>query len=629
MTEDAMKLQCRGCGSSLEYSAKDQSTKCPYCGTVTEIPKVEEVLPDNPSAILPLTVELTELTDAVYEHLASGDMTPDQLLEHATFTKKERFYTPVWGFRGNYVAEWTASFGYNRREEYTAYERRTENGNTYNVPVTKTRIVTDWRPASGTDTGAFAVLAYAGKQLCDATVDAISLVEKHPDGEVVPFDSSYTTGIPIEPYAASDDDAYSDRAKPQVNEIIEHSVRQHAQGDRQKDWHWTASINKDSFTLLVPICHATYEYQGKAYHVWVGGTNQSRLVADPLPVDLNRKRAVKFGFLPLIVAAIASGFAIFDLGYNAILPVGVFLAAVLYGFLRRSAIIDYSRNVRQSLLANRRAAATNTAAMTEAEQGALRKETERPHQSWLAHTAYDHVVIPLVILMVALTPFGEIVTTAWNHSHEVTSARQEDSPPATNVPPASNASPAQQNITPTVEPPPAESATAPAASTTTTATRTEVSPEILQPEVKEAPRKRAHLSTSPSPHSPNSVAPRGEIRTVSASAPSLSGNWHGEYTNYDKNQTTPVKLQIISENDRTDQLTGTLMFGADGNNSSSCTLTGVYNSQTKFMLLSVGNCQGNAPTNLQGKFGFSSVTLTDVQAFGMDSAHNGLLNISR
>jgi Double zinc ribbon len=123
------------------------------------------------------------------------------------------------------------------------------------------------------------------------------------------------------------------------------------------------------------------------------------------------------------------------------------------------------------------------------------------------------------------------------------------------------------------------------------------------------------------------------LSPVSARAPSFSGNWHGEYTNYDKNQTTPVKLQIASENDRADQLSGTLsgtlMFGVEGSSSNSCALSGVYNSQTKFMLLSVSNCQGNAPTNLQGRFGFSSVMPADVQAFGMDSAHNGLLNISR
>jgi hypothetical protein len=147
--------------------------------------------------------------------------------------------------------------------------------------------------------------------------------------------------------------------------------------------------------------------------------------------------------------------------------------------------------------------------------------------------------------------------------------------------------------------------------------------------LRKAPKAQLSSPQLSSTQLRSSSATPATVTPVSARAPSLSGNWHGEYTNYDKNQTTPVKLQIISEIDRADQLTGTLMFGAEGNNSSSCTLTGVYNAQTKFMLLSVSNCQGSAPTNLQGKFGFSSVTLTDSQAFGMGSAHNGLLNISR
>jgi hypothetical protein len=411
MTEVAMKVDCRGCGSSLEYSAKDQSSKCPYCGIVTEIPSTEEELPGAPTAIFPLTIDLTKLTDAVYEHLASGDMTPDQLLEHATFTKKERFYAPAYGFRGDFVAKWTASFGYNRQEEYTAYETRTENGQSYRVPVTKTKTVTDWRPVSGTDTGEFAVLAYAGQQLLAATAGAVNLIENQPGHEAVTFNPSYTTGIPVETYAVSADDAYRDRGNSQVNKIIDHSVHQHAQGDRQKDWHWTTNINKTSSTILVPICHAIYEYQGTSYHVWIGGTNASQVVADILPVDANRQWAVKYGFLPIIVATIASSFAVFALGYNALVPIGVVLAAVLYGFLRRSAIIEHSRDIRQCLLANRRASATNTAALTAAEQEALCKETVQPGKPFLAYTVYDHILIPLIIMIVALIPFTERVLT--------------------------------------------------------------------------------------------------------------------------------------------------------------------------------------------------------------------------
>jgi tetratricopeptide (TPR) repeat protein len=396
----------------VEYSAKDQTTRCPYCGTATEIPKPEEELPGGPSAVIPLAVELTELTQAVYEHLASGDMTPDELLEYATFTKKERFYAPVYAYAGSFEAQWTASFGYDRREEYTVYEKRTENGHTHSVPVTKTKTVTDWRPVSGTDTGRFAVLAYAGEQLLTVGLNAVSLAEHRDIEALVPFNSSYTTGIEIEPYTASETDAYHGRAESQVSEIIEHSVRQHAQGDRQRDWHWTANTDKGATTVLVPICHAIYEYQGKPYHVWASGSDLSRFVADELPVDDKRKQSVSLGFLPILMAVIASAYAVFGLNYGWAIPTGVVAASILFGFLRKNAIIGYSRNVRQFLLANQKAAASNTAGMTTEKQSEVARGMVRPRRPWLSLTAHDYIVIPLVVLLMALIPFSQYLTSS-------------------------------------------------------------------------------------------------------------------------------------------------------------------------------------------------------------------------
>jgi zinc-ribbon domain len=116
---------------------------------------------------------------------------------------------------------------------------------------------------------------------------------------------------------------------------------------------------------------------------------------------------------------------------------------------------------------------------------------------------------------------------------------------------------------------------------------------------------------------------------ASAPGPSLSGKWHGEYTNHDANAVMKVALQIAEDNSP-DRLTGTLTFDAEGSSSASCAITGVYNPQSKFMLLNIGNCQGNPPAYFfEGKIGFSSVEVTARQVFGVDLAHNSLLNISR
>jgi hypothetical protein len=116
---------------------------------------------------------------------------------------------------------------------------------------------------------------------------------------------------------------------------------------------------------------------------------------------------------------------------------------------------------------------------------------------------------------------------------------------------------------------------------------------------------------------------------ASVAGPSLSGKWHGEYTNHDANEVIKVTLQMTEDNNP-DRLTGTLWFDAAGSNSASCPITGVYNPHNKFMLLNIGNCRGNPPAYFfEGKIGFSSVELAARQVFGVDPAHNSLLNISR
>jgi len=161
--DSGLKLVCKGCGASLEYSAGARALKCVYCSAVTEIPAEEdEALADTPEIVVPMAVTKAQLEDAVYQHLAAGKYTPDNLLEHATFSKVEQFYVPAYVFSGGFDAEWTASFGYDRTEHYTVYERDSQG---HSRPVTKTKTVTDWRPVNGTDSGRFTVLTYAGSRL--------------------------------------------------------------------------------------------------------------------------------------------------------------------------------------------------------------------------------------------------------------------------------------------------------------------------------------------------------------------------------------------------------------------------------------------------------------------------------
>jgi hypothetical protein len=159
-------------------------------------------------------------------------------------------------------------------------------------------------------------------------------------------------------------------------------------------------------------------------------------------------------------------------------------------------------------------------------------------------------------------------------------------------------------------------------------------PPVVLPSVPKKHQKPAQMKAIPSPDSDSASTPaldEPETKAPSVAppveAPSLSGSWQGEYNHPGAKQSYKVSLQL-SEG-ATDVLSGILIFDPDGSNASSCSLSGHYNPQTKFMLLIIGTCHGNPPDYLQGKIGFGSVDPSDQRVMGVDQMHDGVLNISR
>ncbi|KGF79488.1 hypothetical protein IA69_24025 [Massilia sp. JS1662] len=353
---------CRGCGARLAYSAADQALKCDYCDTVTPIRQDDEPEEGAPRLIVPLAASEGEVTRAVDTLLASGAYTPDDLLDRAVITRREHVYVPVYVFEGSYEAVWTASFGYDRNEHYTAHETHTENGQTRTVPVTRSRTVTDWVPANGNDAGDFTVTGYAGGRL---TGKAAELVETGTVfGRTRAYQSSFTSGLDVEAFQGGDDDVFARRARTQVDALIERNVKAHGQGNSQRDWHWTARITERTATrVLLPVCHVVYEYEAKAYHVWFDGADLRRQAADPLPQDQKRKRSVNLGYVPAVAASVQLFLAgiLTEPGGGPLAAVSLSTASIVAGAwmfnaMRAALILSGSRRARAARLAERTAA---------------------------------------------------------------------------------------------------------------------------------------------------------------------------------------------------------------------------------------------------------------------------------
>ncbi len=397
-------LICRSCGAKIEYAAEEKSLKCLYCGTVNEIQRPEDALPDAVDAIIPMGMSVEALERSAQAYMAQGDFTPDDMLEVAVFTRRERLYVPAHRFIVSYEATWTASFGYDRTEHYTEFVSVTKysNGRSYTVqePRNRTKTVTDWRPANGIDAGSFSVAVYAGKLLNESALDPGDIIpEVVADGAITAFNDSFMKGIETESFALPEAAALT-KLKGEIDEHIGERVRSHGQGDRQKDWHWRANYSHDGQTVYVPICHAVFDYHGTEYHYWTNGVDGSTFRADALPEDADRRGHANKGFVPAVAGAVilvATGalWSVTTLGVFAV------LLAAGYGWLRRKALLEHSKLVRDSLLTQIRASASTTSGQDYAQES-LNQAYQRPKMPPLARTDLDAKLLPGLAAAVAL-----------------------------------------------------------------------------------------------------------------------------------------------------------------------------------------------------------------------------------
>ena len=398
---------CNSCGAEIAFEAGRQSLTCPFCGAVNKIARPEDALETAFDRIVPITVTPHELDNRLYAYMASGNFTPDDMIEASTITLRERYYVPAFAFKVDYEATWTASFGFDRKEPYTAYRNVTSNGRTRQEAYTAYKTVTDWRPANGVEAGIFDVAGYAGSQLNGSPLaPAYLVVHAVMNGSSTEYNPSFTKGFEVEGFSVPEKKVF-ESLNGEINANIDQRVKNHAQGDKQRDWHWNARMSHDTTTYSVPICHAAFQYGDKEYHVWVGGHDVDTIRADELPVDKDKQKAANIGFMPGalgLITAIGSAYY-WSFVWSSLIATGV---AFGYGFLRRKALIDYSKSIRNSLLIQMQAS-NRASTLSDEEQDKVAKAFQRPERPFFAKIHRDKIILPTVA---AFAFFGAIVPNA-------------------------------------------------------------------------------------------------------------------------------------------------------------------------------------------------------------------------
>lgn len=269
---------CQNCG--CKYSAEDAKTLIKKTNeNIEDINDISKMVKDhikeskNKLYILLAKDEIEVAKYHILEYLRDANYVVDDIFNDINFGDIHQDYAIIALFGGPITYHWTASSGYDREEVYTEYVEKCEtvNGKTrfYKEPVTKTRIVTDWRPSSGTVSdyysNSFIVnstsfhndasfrmhLQDKVHQKCKDAISLWEICKKSPD-----LEEKYdiiNKQIPSTKNAAI---SLAERSSGSYN----------IPGDHYKDVHDTADFRLESFSIILyPIFKGEYKHKETVY----------------------------------------------------------------------------------------------------------------------------------------------------------------------------------------------------------------------------------------------------------------------------------------------------------------------------------------------------------------------------
>lgn len=364
---NANTIICKHCSREVITGGTALPNICLFCEEPIEAVDAESFVCDFTDCFIipfPEGNPSQTISHNIFKWLVEKSEAPDDILENCTFNGIYGIYLPIWHLSGSFKAHWNASCGYYKTEEYTAYETTYENGKSKKVKVTKTRTITNWKPASGKVIGDFFNCGIDTDlfddemlQFCEATSldinKIISFNVMHIEGyRLLSFRSDYPNNV------------YEARIKSKIQKSIERKVSSAIPGDTRKDENWDSDIElKTSRPIYHPFWLAHYDHMGYSYLIMIDGTNNHRIGgAYPIEDAKSRKSPYNKSFIPFwaSIATFATTIAYshlnthqYDLD-NFIKMFKIFAPILLttyaYGFFRNVMIRKKKRKFRESSL---------------------------------------------------------------------------------------------------------------------------------------------------------------------------------------------------------------------------------------------------------------------------------------
>ncbi len=264
--KEAVAVKCPQCGSTDITLLTEELGKCNMCASNVTLPKRNEALSvknefyvqqgaDKEVSYSAIRKEFdkTEFLRNTYLSLASDARTPEDILSSEFGAVKEdcENYLLV---EGDACVHYSATIGYDRKEQYEEYNKSTGKYET------KTKTVTDWQAFSGSHNGHYVKAVKNDGERFTSSYGFIEALTSAKPESIVDMES---VDFDIEAPKAPNPSAV-EFAKEIICDACKYEAEKSLPGDRKKDFSSNGTVDVQSVeSISAPIYKLDYQYENK------------------------------------------------------------------------------------------------------------------------------------------------------------------------------------------------------------------------------------------------------------------------------------------------------------------------------------------------------------------------------
>ena len=254
-------VKCGQCGAVTINDAMQISGSCPFCGSVNIVENDAGDKTIAPNAVIPFKISKEEALKSLNSWFRKALFAPESFRKGKHLKDLTGVYVPYWTFDTDTVTRYSGSFGY---IEYTKDSTRTK-----------------YRQRSGRhDEFIDDYLVSASRKIYgNKFFRHVSTFDK---AAVIPYTPDVLAGFVAERYSIGLDEAWS-YARRGISERMKGRAIAEERADCVDKYQATTDFSNVKFKyLLAPMWLASFQHDGKVYHIVMNGQNGMRNCTWPL-----------------------------------------------------------------------------------------------------------------------------------------------------------------------------------------------------------------------------------------------------------------------------------------------------------------------------------------------------------